>query len=215
MVGMRLGPGLCLLAVAVAGCGIGNGTGTLSGTLFLSGCTHDYDFGSLAAPAEYNMDPTFFVADPVNALASSQPLHPINKVSIRVQPSGQQQNEADVFFITVANDAEVAADLNLPMQVTGFSTVRASLTLNDTCPDAEVEPALVGTITWQSFGGATAVDGIQFGDRLTATFAFNVVDQRAISIGGLGGVPTQPAAAGAISGNFDFVVRQGKAAQAF
>ena len=204
---------ICL--VAVAGCGIGDGTGTVSGTLFLSGCTHDYNYGSLATPAGYDMNPTFFVADPVNALASSQPLHPINKVSIRVQPSGQQQDEADVLFITVANDAEVAAVLGAPMDVTGTSTVRATLTLNDTCPDAEVEPALVGTMTWQSFGGATATDGIQFGDRLTATFAFNVVDQRAIAIGGLGGVPTDPAASGAISGNFDFVVRQGKAAQAY
>ena len=206
---------LVVCVVALAGCGIGNGTGTLSGTLFLSGCTHDYDYGSLAAPADYNMKPSYFVADPVNALASSQPLHPINKVSVRVQPSGQQQNEADVFYITVANDAEVAAALNAPIDVNGTSTVRATLTLNDTCPDAEVEPALVGTMTWQSFGGATAVEGIQFGDRLTATFAFDVVDQRAIAIGGLGGVPTTPAATGQISGMFDFIVRQGKAGQAY
>jgi hypothetical protein len=210
---MRLALVICLLPIA--GCGIGDGTGTLSGTLFLSGCTHDYDFGSLAAPADYNMNPTFFVADPINALASSQPLHPVNKVSISVQPSGQQQNEADVFYVTVANDAEVAAALDTPMDVDGTSNVRASLTLNDTCPDAEVAPTLVGTMTWQSFGGATTDEGIQFGDRLAATFTFNVVDQRAIALGGLGGVPTQPAAAGAISGSFDFVVRQGKAAQAY
>ncbi|HEY2743765.1 MAG TPA: hypothetical protein VGL86_04050 [Polyangia bacterium] len=204
---------ICLLAAA--GCGIGNGSGALTGTLFLRGCTHDYDYGSLAAPADYDMKPTFFVADPINALASSQPLHPINKVSLSVQASGQQQNEADILYITVADDAQVAAALNTPIAIDGTSTVRATLTLNDTCPDAEVEPALVGTMTWQSFGGATAVDGIQFGDRLTATFSFDVVDQRAIALGGIGGVPTDPAAAGAITGMFDFVVRQGKAAQAY
>ena len=60
-----------------------------------------------------------------------------------------------------------------------------------------------------------AVNGVQFGDRLTATFSFNVVDQRQIAIGGLGGVPTTPAAGGQLTGSFDFVVRQGKAAQAF
>jgi hypothetical protein len=211
--------GMRLLALAgllvVAGCGLGDGTGMLAGTLYLRGCTHDYDFGSLAAPADYDMHPSYFVANPVNALASSQPLHPVNKVTIRVQPSGNRQDEADLLFITVANDAQVAAALNQPIDVNGFSNIRATLTLNETCPSAEVEPALIGTMTWSSFGQSSAVDGIQFGDRLAASFSFNVVDQRALSIGGLGGVPTDPAASGAITGSFDFIVRQGKAAQAF
>ena len=201
--------------LVVAGCGLGDGTGMLAGTLYLRGCTHDYDFGSLAAPADYDMHPSYFVANPVNALASSQPLHPVNKVTIRVQPSGNRQDEADLLYITIANDSEVAAALNTPMQVDGFSNVRATLTLNETCPDAEVEPSLVGTMTWTSFGSATAVDGLQFGDRLAASFTFNVVDQRQMAIGGLGGVPLEPVAGGAITGSFDFVIRQGKAAQAF
>jgi hypothetical protein len=213
MMGMRCLFAICLLAAA--GCGIGNGSGALTGTLFLRGCTHDYDYGSLAAPADYDMKPTFFVADPINALASSQPLHPINKVTIRVQPSGNRQDESDLLYVTVANDAEVAAALNTPVQVDGFSNMRATLTLNETCPDAEVEPTLVGTMTWSSFGNASATEGVQFGDRLAATFSFNVVDQRQEAIGGLGGVPTDPVAAGAITGSFDFVVRQGKAAQPF
>jgi len=203
------------VGATTVGCGLGDGTGALAGTLFLRGCTHDYDFGSLAAPAGYDMHPSYFVANPVNALASSQPLHPINKVTIRVQPSGNRQDESDLLYVTIANDADVAAALNTPVQVDGFSNVRATLTLNETCPDAEVEPTLVGTMTWSSFGGATAVDGIQFGDRLAATFSFDVVDQRQQAIGGLGGVPTDPVAAGAISGSFDFIVRQGKAAQPF
>jgi hypothetical protein len=213
MSGMRLyALALCL---GFAGCGLGDGTGMLSGTLYLRGCTHSYDYGSLAAPAAYDMHPTYFVANPINALASNQPLHPINKVTIRVQPSGNRQDESDLLYITVANDADVAAALNTAVQVDGFSNVRASLTLNNTCPDAEVEPTLVGSMTWSSFGSATAVDGIQFGDRLAATFSFNVVDQRQAAIGGLGGVPIQPVAGGAISGSFDFIVRQGKAAQPF
>jgi hypothetical protein len=213
---MRAKLGLCvLMAIGGSGCGLGDGTGALSGTLFLRGCTNDFDYGSLAAPATYDMNPTYFVADPINALASERPLHPINKVTLRVQPSGNRQDEADLLFITVANDAQVAAALNQPIDVNGFSNIRATLTLNETCPSAEVEPALIGTMTWSSFGQASAVDGIQFGDRLAASFSFNVVDQRALSIGGLGGVPTDPAASGAITGSFDFIVRQGKAAQAF
>ena len=214
---MRAGLVLCLLpAVITGGCGLGDGTGSLSGTLFLRGCTNDFDYGSLAAPATYNMSPTYFVADPINALASQKPLHPINKLNLRVQPSGNRQDEADLLFITVANDSEVQAAGGAPMDVNGFSNVRATLTLNETCPSAEVEPALVGTMTWQAFGTASAgADGIQFGDRLAATFSFNIVDQRVLAIGGLGGVPIDPAAAGAITGSFDFIVRQGKAAQAF
>ena len=210
---------LLLLAIgcplSAVGCGLGDGTGALSGTLYLRGCTHDYDYGSLGAPADYDMHPSYFVANPVNALASSEPLHPINKLSLRVQPSGNRADEADLLFINVANDADVAAAVGGPMPVGAATTVRASLTLNNTCPDAEVEAELDGTITWQSFGNANMVDGIQFGDRLAATFDFTVVDRRQIAIGGLGGVPVQPSAAGMLSGSFDFIVRQGTAAQSF
>lgn len=200
--------------LAVVGCGLGDGTGTLQGTLFLRGCTHEGDYGSLANPADYNMHPSYFVADPVNALASSRPLHPVNKLSLRVQPSGNRADEADLLFVNVGDDAQVAAALNQPMTIGPTSNVRVSLTLNETCPNAEAEPELDGTMTWQAFGSANAVDGIQFGDRLAATFSFTVVDRRQIAIGGLGGVPIAPAAGGAISGSFDFIVRQGKAAQA-
>jgi hypothetical protein len=202
-------------ALGVSGCGLGDGTGTLAGTLFLRGCTHEADYGAMDAPATYDMRPSYFVADPVNALASSRPLHPINKVSLRVQPSGNRPDETDLLYIAVADDAQVAAVVGQPMTIGPTTNVRASLTLNETCPDAEVQPELDGTMTWQSFGGATATDGIQFNDRLAATFSFTVVDRRQISIGGLGGVPTTAATGGSISGSFDFVVRQGKAAQAY
>lgn len=212
---MRASALMVAVCLAVAGCGLGNGTGTLAGTLYLRGCTHDYDYGSLAAPADYDMHPSYFVANPVNALASSEPLHPINKISLRVQPTGNRLDEADVLFINVANDADVAGALGTAMPVGPATTVRATLTLNNTCPDAEVQAELDGMITWTSFGGASATDGIQFGDRLAASFSFNVVDRRSIAIGGLGGVPVQPSAAGALTGSFDFIVRQGKAAQSF
>ena len=215
MVTMRGAVLVGALCLAVAGCGLGDGTGALSGTLYLRGCTHDYDYGSLAAPADYDMHPSYFVANPVNALASSEPLHPINKVSLRVQPSGNRADESDLLFINVANDAEVAAAIGTPMTIGPASGVRATLTLSNTCPSAEVQAELDGTMTWTSFGSASATDGIQFGDRLAASFDFTVVDRRAIAIGGLGGVPVEPSAKGALSGSFDFIVRQGKAAQSF
>jgi hypothetical protein len=204
-----------LLVAGAAGCGLGDGTGTLAGQLFLSGCTHDFNYGALGAPAPYNMNPEYFVADPINALASNEPLHPINKLAIRVQPEGNRRDESDVLYINVGNTAEVAAAAGTPITVGPTTNVRASLTLNQTCPDAEVQPELDGTITFSSFGSADATEGIQFGDRLAATFSFDVIDRRQISLGGIGGVPTTPAASGHIDGSFDFIVRQGKAAQAF
>ncbi len=203
------------LLLVVAGCGLGDGKGALAGTLFLRGCTHDYDFGALGNPAAYDMRPTYFVADPINALASREPLHPINKVILRVQPSGNRPDEADLLFINVADDSQVALAVGTPMAIGPTTNVRASLTLRQTCPTAEVEPELDGTMTWTAFGSAGATTGLGFGDHLAATFSFNVVDRRQIAIGGLGGVPTTPAAQGHIDGSFDFLIRQGKAAQAF
>src|SRR5262245_26397419 len=118
---MRAKLGVCaLVAVVAGGCDLGDGTGTLSGTLFLRGCTQDFDYGTAAAPAGYDMQPRYFVADPINALASAKPLHPVNKVNLRIQPSGNRQDEADALFINIGDDAPVAAALNTPIDVNGF-----------------------------------------------------------------------------------------------
>lgn len=215
----RLGPAAFAACLVAAGCGLGDGTGTLAGTLYLRGCTQQGDYGALGTPADYDMHPSYFVADPINApnnaLTGAQPLHPVNKLTLRVQPSGNRPDEADLLSVTVADDSQVAALVNRPMQIGAASGVRVTLSLNQTCPNAEVQAELDGTMTWQAFGSADAHQGIQFGDRLAATFAFDIIDRRQIAIGGLGGVPVTPAAQGAISGSFDFIVRQGKAAQAF
>jgi hypothetical protein len=204
-----------LVILSVAGCGLGDGKGSLAGSLYLRGCTQQADYGAAGAPAAYDMHPTFFVADAINAPASAQPLHPINKMSVRVQPRGNRRDEADVLYINVASDADVAGALGQAITVGAATNVRATLDLFQTCPSAEVSAGLDGTITWSSFGSADATNGIQFGDHLAATFDFNVVDRRALAIGGVGSVPTTPAAGGHISGSFDFYFRQGKAAQLF
>jgi hypothetical protein len=92
------------------------------------------------------------------------------------------------------------------------------LNLNATCPSASVGMELDGTITWTSFGSAappnvpTSFD-INPDDRLAATFSFDIVDRRALTLGGQGGVPVAPSAAGHVDGSFDFIVREGRAAQ--
>lgn len=208
------------LLLACAACGLGSGTGTLAGSLYIRGCTQDYDYGAMGAPAAYNMNPVYFVANPINALASQKPLHPVNKLELRVQPSGNRRDEADLLYLNVDDDSQVASKLGQPLAVGGFTNVRASLTLRETCPKAEVQGELDGTITFSSFGPASGAAPsndfrIEFGDRLAASFSFDVVDRRQIALGGVGGVPTTPATGGHIDGSFDFLVRQGKAAQSF
>jgi hypothetical protein len=203
------------LVLACAGCGLGDGKGTLAGTLYLRGCTEDYDFGALGAPADYDMRPRYFVGDPINALQSPQPLHPVNKLAIRVQHDGKSVEEADALQLRVADDALVAAAVGQPIPVGPFTNVRGSLSVNETCPDAEAGAELDGTVTFSAFGRDAANNGIQFGDHLAGTFDFEIIDRRALTLGGIGSVPTTPAASGHISGDFDFIVRQGKAAQAY
>lgn len=208
--------------VASAGC-IGQGTGTVAGTLYLRGCTQTHDYGSLAAPSAYDMHPSFFVGDPINVPTminngtSQPPLHPIDKLTIRVQREGKPMQEADLLYVDIADDAQVAATLGQPLTIGPTTVVRASLTLAETCPNAEVEPELDGTMTFSRFGGKDVPDGdgIQFGDHVTASFSLDVVDRRAISLGGVSSVPVDPSASGHLDGDFDFEVRQGIAGQQF
>src|SRR5262245_22561381 len=115
------------LLLGCAACGLGDGTGSVAGTLYLRGCTEDYDFGALAAPAAYDMRPHYFVGDPINALQSSRPLHPINKMAIRVQSDGNRVEEADALLVRIADDAQVTAALGAPIAVGPATNVRASL----------------------------------------------------------------------------------------
>jgi len=114
---------------------------------------------------------------------------------------------------------DVAVALNQDLPVTTDSNVRATLALNQSCPQPEVSPTLVGTMNFEIFGSASAHVTpnfeIAFGDRVRATFTFNVVDVRAATLGGTGSVPTDPAVGGQLSGFYDFIVRQGNGEQSF
>jgi len=202
----------------LAGCHVGDGTGHLDGKLFLTPCTADSDYGSSpTTPADYHMNPSFFVASPISDFPGP---HPVNRISIRVQSSGIRIEEADVMSMLVANDLPVAQMLNQPMDVGPATNVRATLNLHVSCPAQSVEMELDGQITWTSFGSAAppastvpADFKINFDDRLAANFSFDVVDRRALTLGGQGGVPVAPSAAGHLDGSFDFIVREGRAAQ--
>lgn len=208
-----------LLVGLLSACELGSGTGNVSGSLYVRSCTNDSDFGnSPTAQRAYNMNPGFFAAAPVEDFDKQ---HPMNRLSLRIQPSGNRVEEADVLSVQVANDYDVATNMGTNIQVGAATNVRATLNLNVTCPNAEVEMMMQGTINWTNFGsaapGATIPQdfNVSYEDRLTASFSFDVIDLRSATLGQVpaGAVSPDAAVAGHLDGNFDFIIRQGRAAQ--
>ena len=207
---------LVVLALSVtAGCSIGSGKGSLAGTLYVQECSSTTSYGD-GGTAAYDMNPTFFVAEPTDDL---QRLNPMNRVAIRMQSSGNRVEEADVMFVNVASVGLLAATLGQPVAVGPATNLRASLILNRTCPAHQVEMELDGTIAFSRLGSAAAGGAvpanfrISYGDELAAAFSFDVVDRRALTLGGQGSVAAAPTVSGHLDGNFDFVVRQSTIAQ--
>lgn len=212
---------LSLCALLAGGCAlaeVGEGVGRVDGSLFVRGCLDGEDYGAAGAPTAYAMNPTFFVVDPVED--SVLKARPVNRMQIRVQSTGNLPEEADVLWITIADVAPVAAAFNQVINVDTTSNVRASLPLNRSCRDREATPQLVGQIVFGEFGKA---DGsappkdfqVRFGESIAAQFNFTVLDKRAQQLGGQGGVPTTPAVAGAIQGDFQMKVVASRSAQAY
>ncbi len=208
---------VCSLLVASAGCfDIGEGKGSLKGSLFIRECTTTADIGSFATPALYDMKPTFFVADPIDDFPKTMPM---NKLGIRVQPTGNRFEEADALYVNVASVRDIALVLGQAITVGPATNIRAALDMNATCPDRAVQAELDGTINFTAFGGAESglTPGydfrVAFGDRLTASFVFDVIDRRVTTLGDTGDLNDTPSVAGHLEGTFDFVVRQGRSAQ--
>jgi hypothetical protein len=209
---------LALSVVAASGCGLGSGTGTVTGAIFAESCTATDARGSAAAPAAFDLRPGFFVADMVRDMPKPDPQ---NRLAVRIQSGGNYFEEADALFFSVVDSGEVAAALGQPISVGPTTNLRATLSLRQTCPRIPSRLELDGQITFSSFGkaqGGVAPANdfiIEYGDTLAATFDFTIVDRRAITLGGTGGVPTEPTVGGQLSGEFSFVVRPGRAAQAY
>lgn len=209
--------------------GVGSGVGSVDGSIYVRQCAQRpavgssnrgdaYSLGSAAAPAAYNMNPTFFAAEPIDDFPR---LYPNNRLNIRVQSDGARIEQADVLFINIGSVRPVAEALGTPVRVGPNTNVRATLSLNQSCQQPEVSPALEGEITFTQLGSATAggrIDPnfrISYEDPLQASFDLRVIDVRAATLGGVGVVPTDPALGGALTGNFEFIVYQGQRAQAF
>jgi len=219
---------LAVTVCFVSACALGEGNGSVDGALFIrqcakrtqvgaSGAASAYSFGEPGAPLNYDMKPSFFAAEPINDFSR---LLPNNRLNIRVQSDGSRIEQADVLFINIASVEPIATGLGQDVEVGPNTNVRATLSLNQSCPMPEVIPALEGVINFTQFGDANAGHvpadfRIGVDNRLQAAFNFHVIDVRAATLGGTGNVPLDPAVGGQISGYFDFVVRQGQRAQSY
>jgi len=217
-----------MLALTLGACSVGEGAGAVDGNIYIRQCAQrtavgstaggrSYSFGEAGAPAAYSMAPSFFAAEPIDDFPR---LYPNNRLNIRVQSDGSRIELADVLFINIGSVRAVAESLGAPVPVGPNTNVRATLSLNQSCPMPEAIPTLEGEITFTTLGSAIAGRvpanfRVSNEEQLTANFQFRVVDVRAATLGGIGSVPVEPAMSGELSGFFDFKIYRGQRAQAF
>jgi|GEM_PF-3803330 len=217
-----LGPAwsTCIAALVVgltlSGCKLGTGDGAVAGAVYLAQCVDTQPLGAPDAPAAFDLNPQFYAADQVFDLPRPEPN---NRVSIRVQSGGNLIDEANALLVNIASERLLLPLVGQSIRVGPDTNIRATLSLQRMCPQHTVQMELDGTVTFSTFGHGSASSSpdyhVTYGDQLKAEFDFVVVDRRAIALSGAGEVPLTPAAAGHLSGFFDFIIRQGRAAQAY
>ena len=110
------------LALALSGCAVGQGAGAASGKIYVLNCSGSGDYcdsgvcGTAAAPVDYNLNPDFFAAEPIEELTQftnggspvtgSEPS--MNRITIRLQRTGRRIETNDALFLDVVNSYEVA-----------------------------------------------------------------------------------------------------------
>jgi hypothetical protein len=146
------------LLVAPLACTVGEGTGAAKGKLYLKNCEGTAkvptgDLGSLLVPADFNLNPNFFVGEPIEDI---KPMGSDNRLVIRMQDAGKrvEDNDVIVFDMDSFRVAEcvrgVAAVVATPalqrfcafdaakgwprLRVGPGFPVRASMALRKSCP---------------------------------------------------------------------------------
>jgi hypothetical protein len=139
-----------------AGCTVGDGRGEANGQLQVIGCD---EHNSLADGGAYKLDPSFFAGSPIE-----DPCPPpgecsgprTNRITIRLQQTGNQYELTDTLFVDVLNSYEVARCLRGQVD----SGVPQWSTIPLTGPDGKPIP---GT-TWCSWNAADNDGGTGYAD---------------------------------------------------
>jgi len=176
---VRLPAGVALLpivacVVSSACSDLGVGTGTVTGVVDVPACTFK-DGASVpyGKGHPFDLKPTYFVGEPIEADPVNGPRFPANQMVIRVQPKAQRKEDADILIVWVLDSAEVARCLrgdmpggvpewdpllcdrsaavgDAPGRMTVGPTaevVRAFLALKDSCPVGFVSANALGACT--------------------------------------------------------------------
>jgi hypothetical protein len=165
----------CVACVAGVACSdLGVGTGTVTGVVSVPECTFKngppmpYPHGD-----PFDLKPTYFVGEPIEADPVNGPRFPANQMVIRVQPDSLRKEDADILIVWVSDSAAVARCIRGDMpggapewdpllcDRTGAAAdgpgrmfvgmtgekVRAFLAFNHSCPQAFVSADALGACT--------------------------------------------------------------------
>ena len=89
-------------ALSVGGCTpVGDGAGAAIGPLWILGCDDGKDVGTMAAPVDYDLKPTFFAGEPIG-----EPPH--NRLIIRMQRNGNAIQINDILYFDIPDSFKVA-----------------------------------------------------------------------------------------------------------
>ena len=88
--------------LAVAGCGVGEGVGRVAGMLYVHQCTPDSDYGTPATMSRYELDPEFFVGEPIEDIRKDGIE---NRIVIRIETVGRRvRNSGGIIARGVVKD---------------------------------------------------------------------------------------------------------------
>ncbi len=102
--------GVAMGATVLIGCTIGNGSGSAKGSLWVTGCDGDTNFGGAGVvagvPQPYDLQPTFFAGEPIEDLATGSTHR--NRLIIRMQGTGLATQYNDTVYFDIENSYEIA-----------------------------------------------------------------------------------------------------------
>ena len=191
------------LLVLSAACKAGEGQGTAIGSLYILNCNgYGNDLGAVDQPAIFDLKPAFFAAEPIE---EGDKYFKVNRLIIRLQPTGRSRELNDVLTFDVPDSREVARCVrggvvggnpdydvknclqgpNGPrLRVAPDALVRGSLAPYATCARAVVGTAIddATTTDWDSwieltqFGTATQAGPPETRDRVAPDFKVDIDD---------------------------------------
>jgi hypothetical protein len=97
---------LCVAVLALSGCVAGQGDGAASGQMYMLSCGSKSDTGTPDRMVNFDLQPAFFAGEPIEGLGMVG--LKVNRLIIRLQPTGRRKEVNDVLSFDMPNLREVA-----------------------------------------------------------------------------------------------------------